>query len=414
MSPRASAKSSVFYGWIVVAGSFTILFVTFGTAYSFTTFIEPLQAEFAATRGSLSLVFAIGGALYFTVGAFGGPLADRLGHRWVVLSGIAILAAGYLVAGAAEQLWQVYLGYGLGVGVGIGLAYTPAVGAVQPWFIRRRGMATGLAVSGIGIGTLCAAPFAALLIHWGGWRFAYGGLAAVVLLFGIIAALVLDATPHMRGLHADGVVGDDRPPLATSTPLRTVLRNRAFWLLYAANGILSIGLLIPFVHFVPFAQDAGIDRAVAVSLFGLVGLGSALGRFLIGGLADRIGRARALTAMCLGLALVYGWWLTSTAPWQLAIFAGLFGALYGGFVALLPSVAADVFGAGKISGVIGLLYTSVAPGFLLGPTLAGVAFDLRQSYTLPIVGCVLVSLIAAGFTLILHRQGHADTRPTPQ
>lgn len=411
MNPPAPPKPRLFYGWIVVASSFTILFLAVGSSYAFTTFIEPLQAEFDASRASLSLAFAVAGALYFTIGAFGGPLADRLGHRWVILLGIVILSGGYLIASTASQLWQVYLGYGLGVGLGIGLVYTPAVGAVQPWFVRRRGMATGIAVSGIGVGTLCAAPFAAALIHAGGWRFAYAGLAVVVLILGVIAALLIDAAPHKRGIAADGLAAADHTP-QRATALRVALRSRAFWLLYAINGTLSAGLLVPFVHFVPFAQDIGIDRALAVSLFGLLGLGSALGRFFIGGVADRIGRTKALVAMCACLVLVYGWWLLSTTAWQLAIFTALFGTFYGGFVALLPTAAADHFGARNISGIIGLLYTSVAPGYLIGPTLAGLAFDLRQSYTAPIVGCLLVSVLATALALVLHRHHRGVQTPS--
>ncbi len=407
MTPPVAANTRLFYGWIVVASSFTILFVTFGSAYTFTTFIAPLQAEFNASRGALSLAFAGAGALYFIVGAFGGPLADRLGHRWVILTGIILLGAGYAIAATATQLWQVYLGYGLGVGLGIGLAYTPAVGAVQPWFEHRRGLATGIALSGIGIGTLSAAPFAAWLIHIAGWRWAYFGLVAVVLLLGTIAALAIDATPHKRGLAPDGMTRTGPSGAPPGTSLRQALHSRTFWLLYATNATLSIGLLIPFLHLVPFAQDAGIDRAVAVSLFVLLGLGSAIGRFVIGGLADRIGRNRTLTALCAGLIPIYGWWLFSTTAWQLAIFAALFGTVYGGFVALLPTAVADQFGARNISGIIGLLYTSVAPGFLLGPTLAGLAFDLWQSYTLPIIGCLLVTVVATNFARMLPRQDHS-------
>ncbi|MHA1563787.1 MAG: MFS transporter [Alphaproteobacteria bacterium] len=404
-----------FYGWIVVAGSFTILFVTFGSAYTFTTFIEPLQAEFGASRGSLSLAFSASGALYFLVGAFGGPLADRLGHRWVILTGILLLGSGYFIAATASQLWQVYLGHVLGVGLGIGLSYTPAIGAIQPWFVRRRGFTTGLAISGIGAGTLCAAPFAAWLIHIAGWRFAYFGLVAVVLLPGIIAALAIDAAPHKRGLAPDGsTAGPSITPPEPGTSLRLALRSRTFWLLYGTNATLSIGLLVPFLHLIPFAQDAGIDRAVAVSLFVLLGLGSAIGRFLIGGLADRIGRNRALTAMCASLIFIYGWWLFSTTAWQLAIFAAFFGTFYGGFVALLPAAVADHFGARNISGIIGLLYTSVAPGFLLGPTLAGLAFDIWQSYTLPIIGCLAVTVIATIFARLLQQQDSASAPKTQQ
>ena len=98
----------------------------------------------------------------------------------------------------------MFLAYGLGVGIGIGMAYVPAVGAVQRWFVRRRGLASGLAVSGIGLGTLGVPPLAALLIEWSGWRGAYLALGIAALIVGCTAALLIEASPEKRGLGPDG------------------------------------------------------------------------------------------------------------------------------------------------------------------------------------------------------------------
>src|SRR5436309_3443452 len=161
--------SRIFRGWFVVAGAFAITFVGFGCAYTFSAFLESLQRDFGASRGSVSLVFSLAGFLYFGLGVVSGPLADRFGSRSLAVIGMILAGFGLAAAGMARSLIEVYAAYGLGVGVGVGCAYVPAVGAVQRWFVKRRGFASGLAVSGIGVGTLVMPPLATLLINALGW-----------------------------------------------------------------------------------------------------------------------------------------------------------------------------------------------------------------------------------------------------
>jgi len=384
----------LFHGWVVVGAAFIVMFLGFGGAYSFTAFFDALQQEFGAQRGPLSLAFSIAGALWFGIGAVSGPLADRFGPRGTVLAGLAIAGGGLVVAAYAHALWQVYLGYGVGIGAGIGFSYVPSIGAVQRWFVRLRGLASGIAVSGIGAGTLVAPPVAALLIEAVGWRNAYLALAAAILVLGGVAALLVDADPHRRGLAPDNDrLADDAPrPVARGLSLREAASGRAFWLLYLASGCASMGLFIPFVHLALYAEDHGMAHGSAVLLLSLIGIGSIGGRFLLGGYADRWGRRRSYGAMFLGMAIVMLWWLASVAAWQLVLFALVFGTFYGGFVALAPAVIVDYFGSRHASALIGTLYTSVGIGTLAGPWLAGLAFDLLHSYTLPI-------LASAGFML---------------
>lgn len=403
---QAALRSGIFPGWFVVAGAFTVLFVGFGAAYAFAAFFEALEAEFAASRASVSLVFSIAGFLYFSLGAASGPVADRVGPRWIACAGIAIVGVGLIAASQAAALWQVFLAYGLGVGVGIGMAYVPAVGAVQRWFVRRRGLASGLAVSGIGLGTLGVPPLAALLIEWGGWRLAYLALGVLALTVGCAAALLIEASPEKRGLGPDG---DPAPPPAAGPARRAgiglaeAIKTRPFVLLYIGSFILSLGLMIPFVHLVPFAQDAGLSRVSAVLILGLVGVGSTAGRFLLAGIADRFGRISSLAAMFAGMGLMFLWWLVAGNAWQLALFALVFGLCYGGFVALIPAVTADYFAGPNVSGIIGAQYTSVAVGTFAGPVLAGMAFDRWHSYTLPIAFSAACCVLATLCVLSLER-----------
>ncbi|MGH7210235.1 MAG: MFS transporter, partial [Acetobacteraceae bacterium] len=382
-SNPAAAGPRLFYGWLVVAGAFAVTFVGFGSAYTFSVFVEALQKNFGASRGSVSLVFSLAGFLYFGVGIVSGPLADRWGSRRLAVAGMILTGAGLAIASTAHSLVEIYAAYGLGVGLGVGFSYVPALGAVQRWFVRRRGFASGLAVSGIGVGTLVMPPLAAFLIAALGWRGAYltlGGLAAVV---GVGMALLIENDPRDRGLAPDGdpvhSAADVQGPQGFS--VRDAVRSPRFAGLYAACVILSFGLFVPFVHLVPYARDHGVPASAAVLLLAVIGVGSTAGRFFLGGLADRMGRQLGLLLMFVGMALASVVWLFSTGFWALAAFAFAYGVFYGGFVALLPALAMDWFGGRNISGIIGVLFTSVAFGTLIGPSAAGFAFDVSHSYT---------------------------------
>jgi MFS family permease len=409
MSPgtNVSTNSSVsnpriFYGWFVVAGTFAVTFVGFGCAYSFSAFLLPLQHDFAASRGSISLVFSIAGFLYFGLGVISGPLADRYGSRLLAVIGMILTGAGLMVASVAQTLLQVYLAYGLGVGLGIGCSYVPAVAAVQRWFWRRRGFASGLAVSGIGVGTLVVPPLTKLMIDAFDWRETYLILGIVTIVIGAGMALLIEDDPSGRGLGVDG----DPPAAQVPSPaggggaIRSAIASRRFFGLYAACFICSFGLFVPFVHLVPYALDHGISSSVAVLLVGAIGVGSTAGRFLLGGMADRLGRPLSFLIMFVGMGFSFVIWLFSTSAWPLAVFALVYGIFYGGFVALAPAVVIDYFGARQASSLIGIVYTSVAFGTLIGPSAAGFVFDVSHSYTLPILLSIGVYVLATAILAV--------------
>ena len=401
----ALSRPRLFYGWIVVAAGFAVTFVGFGCAYSFSAIIESLQHDFGASRGSVSLVFSLAGFLYFSLGSVSGPLADRFGSRRLALIGMILIGAGLALASAARSLTQVYAAYGLGVGLGVGCSYVPAMGAVQRWFIRHRGFASGLASTGIGAGTLVVPPIAALLIETLGWREAYLVLAAFAVIVGVGFALLIENDPRDRGLNPDGDTVSPKLPRAepAGTSIGDAIGSRKFIGLYAACLACSFGVFVPFVHLAPYAIDHGIAQSSAVLLVSAIGVGSTVGRFCLGGLADRLGRQLALVGTFAGMALALVIWLFSTGFWPLAIFGFVFGTAYGGWVALLPAVVMDYFGGRNVSGIIGVLYTSAGFGALIGPSAAGFAFDISHNYTLPILISICGNVIAAGIMAVTAR-----------
>ena len=352
-------SARLFYGWIVVAATFSITFVGFGCAYTFSAFVPSLQQEFAASRGNVSLVFSLAGFLYFAFGVVSGPLAERWGVRRLAMFGMLLVGAGLAAASVARTLTQVYLAY-----------------ALATWLIA---------------GT--------------GWRSAYLilGIGAAVLGAGMAALIAGD--PAEKGTGPDGL-----PPqavrgagTAADVSLRDAIRSPAFAALYGACLLASLGVFVPFVHLVPYAVDHHLDPSHAVLLLGAIGVGSTIGRFFLGGLADRLGRQFFLLLMFAGMAAALALWSVAMRFWPLLAFAMVFGVFYGGWVAILPAVVMDLFGGRSVGSIIGVLYTSVAVGTLIGPSAAGYAYDLSHSYTIPILASVGVNLLAAGIMALVRK-----------
>jgi predicted MFS family arabinose efflux permease len=253
-------------------------------------------------------------------------------------------------------------------------------------------------------------PLATLLIEALGWRGAYLALGAIAAVLGGGMALLLENDPRARGLNPDGDQGAALSGRADGASVREAIRSPQFISLYAACLICSFGLFVPFVHLVPYAGDHGVAASSAVLLLGVIGIGSTAGRFFLGGLADRIGRPSALLLLFIGMAIALAIWLVSTSFWQLAGFAFVYGMIYGAWVAVLPAVVMDFFGGRNVSGIIGILYTSVAFGTLIGPSAAGFAFDLTSDYTLPVLAGVAANIIAAAIVAIMFRVAPTTTR----
>jgi len=388
------------YAWVMVWATFVCLALIFGVSYSFAAFFESFAAEFSAKRADVSWIFGLSGFVYFVFGAGGGMLADRFGPRIVCSAGMALMAMGLLATSWATSLWAVYLSYGLLVGLGIALVYTPSIASVQPWFTTRRGLAGGIASSGVGAGTLLVPVLVAMAIGPMPWREAMQLLALVVLLLGLLAAGLLRRAPGVQA--TSGASGG-----TSGLSLRETLRTPTFRWLYLATVLASPVMFIPFAHVSASARDLGLGEAFAVGLVGLIGVGSLVGRFAIGWLADRLGRAQTLVLMQLSMGASYLVWGAAGGQGLLVVFALWFGLSYGSIVSLLPAICMDYFGGKSVASVVGALYSGAAFGNLLGPVLAGAVFDGSGHYLGVMAVCGVLSLSATWVSRQMQRSGLA-------
>jgi MFS family permease len=396
-SPRA---------WRMVAAAFVAMGATYSIAYSFGAFFKPMAAEFGADRSATSGVFSITVLVWCILGPLTGHLSDRFGPRIVVATGAIVMGAGLALTSTIHHLWLGYLTYGLGVGVGVACAYVPMVAVVGGWFLRRRNTALGIAVAGIGFGTIFGAPIAAALIAHLGWRATYVAFAAAT------AAILLGCACAV-----------ERPPVHV-TPSRLklgdALRSPAFGFLYASSVTVSIVIFVPLVYLPSFAHDHGASEFAGAALVGVIGGASVTGRMGLGSLADRAGVVRLYQASFLVLALSYGIWLAATSYPTMVVFAIVMGAGYGGYVALSPAIVAHLFGTQRMGTVLGALYTSGGIGAMVGPPLFGSIVDRSGSYRIAIATAFAIALASFAMLIPLTRYEPvselpiARERPAPQ
>jgi MFS family permease len=366
--------------WRIVGAAFASMFVVFGIAYSYGAFLEELRAEFGAGRAVGAVFFSLTSLLYFGLGSLSGAAADRFGPRRVLLVGAAALALGLVATAAADSLGVALIAYGLGVGIAVACAYVPMVALVGAWFEARRTLALGVAVAGIGIGTLTLPPLTAALIGELGWRDTYLVLAAVGTVTLVGCALASRAAPAVEG--------------GGGTSLGDAVRDPGYRWLYLAAILGSLALFVPFVHLPSYAEGRGIDPVPAAGLIGAIGLASVIGRLALGAVAGRGGLLRIFQGCFLAMGASFGLWLVAGSSYAaLLVFALVLGVGYGGFVALAPAVVATRFGVVNLGSLLGVLYTGPGIGSAVGPPAAGAIID-ASGYTPAIVASMVIGLVS--------------------
>lgn len=379
--------------WLTVLLGFAAMFVTVGTGFSYGVLVLPVSLDLGIGQGTVSGVFALTIMVFFLMGAPAGLLADRIGTRAVVMLGALAMGGGLLLTAIASGAAALYLGHGVLVGAAMSSSFIPLTAVVSALFLRHRSIAVGVAVSGIGLGTLVMAPLLATLIRLLGWRDTYLVLAALSTVVLLGCALLLDQ-PR-------------RHPRAAA-PLSESMRAVDYRVMYASQVLLSVAIFTPFAHLPALAESSGVGSVRAAGLVGLIGAASVVGRLALGPVADRFGvfpTYRACFA-AIGVSFALWFWPGDGYP-PLVLHAIVFGVGYGGFVALLPGLVAHRFGIERLGGLLGILYTSHVFGAGLGPLATGMLIE-RYGYVPAALAGLICGLSAA---VVLGRLSSRVTSP---
>jgi MFS family permease len=392
-------RERLFYGWIIVIIAALNMVLIYGMRNCFSVFFVAILNEFGWERASTALMFSSNLIIYGTFAPFVGTLVDRLGPRIMIPVGAVLLAGGLALCSLLDQLWQFYLVYGVVMGVGICFAGYPVhVPMLSNWFVRRRGMAMGLALAGIG-GSFLIAPLAEVFISSWDWRIAYLILGLITITIVIpITLLFLRARPEDMGEQADK--SNDKQEDSITKKARTfgqqiglmplklssIMKGKYFWLVFASWFLsLGVGWCLLLTHQVALAIDAGYSAGFAASIFGLVGIFNAIGH-LSSSFSDRIGREKSYVIGCLGaiIALIFLLQVKdANHPWILYIYAVVFGFSGGIINPTGTAISADLFHSknfGFISGTVNSLPFALGGGF--APWLGGFIYDHTGSYNI--------------------------------
>jgi MFS family permease len=386
--------SGIFYGWIIVWAAFVLLTISSGITYSTPVLFHLFEAEFAIGRGQAAFIFSCSQVMAFLAAPVAGSLAEKHGPRLVVGGGLVVLALGLLGAAQSSSYGFLLGCYGVLVGIGTGAVYVPLLGLIQRWFYRHRGRASGLATTGVGMGTLSFPIVAGAAVGAVGWRWLYVGFAVICISIGALATSVLLANPAQQGLNPDGDLDAAAQPGAAANSgmsLREAFRDSQFYRLYFCSFGAAVISFMALVHLPQQVAEVSGERMYAATIVSVIGLASLASRFGGGSWGDRIGRIRMIRVALALMLITSVLWLAN--PWGLSVYyvvAALFGITYGLSIALLPTVIADSFGNKEISRIIGTLYTAFALAGLLGPTVAGLLRDHFGNYKMALAICIVL------------------------
>ena len=392
----------LFYGWVVLAASATIICVGMGAMFSLGVFLGPIEQSMQWSRASISTV-ALLNWLAMGLGSFvWGALSDRIGARGVALAGGSLLGLGLVLSSQVQALWQLYVTFGFMVGFAVGAFYAPLTSTATKWFTARRGLAVALVSAGIGIGILTIAPLSRALTSAWDWRVALLVLGDLAWLVIIPVALLLREQPADMGATAMGggtAAGPEYSP-------RQVVTTPQFWVIAVTHFACCAAHSGPIFHMVTHATDQGVGAMAAASVLGLSGLASIAGRIGGGVLADRYGAKPTLIA---GLALQAAMIFLYLFARDLAGFTALalvFGTAYGGVMPLYALVTREYFGESVMGAAYGGVFLISTLGMGLGSFAGGWVYDSFGSYAWLFGGSFAIGAMAI-LTAFMFRQ------PTP-
>jgi len=379
--------------WWVVVGGVTGLFVCNGPVLNFTfgVFLKPIMADMGWDRATASFALSSGEFLAALTVPLLGLMMDRWTIRKVALPGIVAFAAGLCVMGFTPKSLAIFaLFFGvtnMAGSIQTPLSYTKAISA---WFDRRRGLALGIALAGVGLGGMFVPQIANRLIAQFGWRGAYVGLGIMVLCiaFPAVALWVREPQPG-EGERPDGVHQRDLPGLT----VREAMKTPPFWILAATFYFVAVAILGFAGHVIPLLTDRGLSPAAAAATFGLFGLSTLTGRILAGFLIDRIFASYIATVFW--LAPLAGFALLSSGTGLLpATGVVLLGLGLGTEVDLIAFMISRYLGLRAFGTLYGLFFMMFGLGGATGRFLGGYLFDLAGSYKPALIGAGGVLLAA--------------------
>ncbi|KAF2823656.1 MFS general substrate transporter [Ophiobolus disseminans] len=391
------------YGWVCVAACFTINCHTWGAVSSYGIYLSHYLADNNFPEAS-AWDYAFVGGFNFAIAMLVAPVVTTLTRKFgihIIMSiGLVLQFGGFITASFATRIWQLHLTQGVIIGCGIGFLYIPALPILSQWFVRRRSLANGISAAGSGVG---GAAFTwgteAIIQRWNiQWALRITGLIALVANF-VAIVVIRDRNKAIQPTQ-----------LGFDTKL---LRRYEVLLLLAWAFISMLGYVVLLFSLTDFALSIGLSRTQATDIIGLLNVGTAIGRPIIGVVSDRWSRidtAGVLTLLC-GLSC-FAFWLPATSYGLTVFFAMLCGAIVGVFWMTIGPLCIEVAGLKDLQSLLSLSWASVIVPAIVSE---GIALKLRRStssgrYLYVQIFAGLAYIVASGFMFQLRRVKNRQSR----
>jgi MFS family permease len=399
-----------FYGWLIVAVVFVTMGIGVNARTAFSLLFPPLIDEFGWDRGVTAGAFSFGFVVSAVMSPTLGRLMDRVGPRAVNELGVALMALGLLLAPLTTEPWHLYATMGVLVGAGsVCLGYSGQSLFLPNWFVRRRGLAIGIAFAGVGVGSIVLLPWLQALIQQAGWRTACWAMGVLVLVVLVPINLAVRKSPQDMGLEPDGAATPgataaaqpsnvvDAAWTAVDWTLGRAMRTARFW--WIAFGYFC-GLYAWYavqVHQTKFLIEIGFGPATAAWALGLVSLAGIPGQIALGHISDRIGREWVWSAGCMGFAACYAALIALQYSQSLVLLYAMIaaqGVLGYGLTSVFAAIVAEIFQGKHYGTIFGTLMLAAIGGGALGPWATGALHDAYGNYEIAFMIAFVLSLVA--------------------
>lgn len=417
------SSSKIFFGWWTVI--YTGLLSGFGfgfSSYGLSVFFKDIAAELNLSRAMTSLASGLGGLTGGPLSVLTGWLADKLGPKWIIFTGVCIGAIGMAAMYFVHTPLSFILTWGLVMLPGIYFGLTIAVEqSLTSWFVKKRGLAQGIKFALIGVSTSAVLPTITWLSTSVGWRLTCVIWAGYFLLLGPLALIfVKQHRPEHYGLLPDGAKADPsantgqmaaqsaayaRDAQETEFTFRQALRTRAFWLIALGNGIFTLAGWGFNTHIIPFLTDQGIEKATASALTSMMVFVAIPMRFFAGALSDRVGKGslRFMLAVIMGLPVI-GVSAFLLNPGMSTVYALLifFGMSAGVGVTVIILMLGRYYGRKAFGSIFGLCNGIQSLAMFVTPSYYGWVYDTTHSYNLALTIFTVVAVVCV-FAVCLAR-----------
>lgn len=393
-------NNKVYYGWVIVAIAFICLMFTYGARYAFGVFFKPMSGEFGWSRTMTSGVFSLYMVAYAIGSVITGKIIDKYGPKILIITGAFVLGIGIYACSMVSNIFHLYLFYGALAGLGSSaIGWVNATTTVSRWFMKKRGVATGITSAGIALGSAIFVPLATLMVASLGWRFSYKiiGIAIFLVLtpFGFFTA----KSPGDNNLQKDKKFEpkEIKQPFIekNSLSIEKAIKTTPFWIILISQFFMTFQLNAIMIHFVPYATDIGILPLVAARNVAFLSLTSILGRIFGGWFSDKIGRKKIVAAAMAIQAIALFFLPMIKINIGLFFFILLYGISYGAWVSQSAPFTADIFGSKYFGTLWGTITLGIGIGGAIGPLFAGVIYDLTGGYSLVFAFNMIINILSS-------------------